>query len=69
MIDIEELIYSGPRIKDLSSGEILEYDKFIKEDIEQLMKNNDISEDDIIVFTKSLINAFENIRYKQTKSN
>ena len=71
MIDIDELIYSDPRLKELSSKEMIEYDKFMRQDIEHLMKEENISESDIILFAKSLTNVFfivtEDIRRKKSK--
>ncbi len=71
MIDIDELIYSDPRVKELSSKEMIEYDKFMRQDIEYLMKDENISESDIILFAKSLTNVFfivtEVIRRKKSK--
>ena len=58
MIDIDELIYSDPRLKELSAKEMIEYDKFMRKDIEYLMKEENISESDIILFAKSLTNVF-----------
>ena len=71
MIYIDELIYSDPRLKELSSKEMIEYDKFMRQDIEYLMKDENISESDIILFAKSLTNVFfivtEDIRRKKSK--
>ena len=71
MIDIDELIYSDPRLKELSSKEMIEYDKFMRQDIEHLMKKENISESDIILFAKSLTNVFfivnEDIRSEKSK--
>ena len=71
MIDIDELIYSDPRLKELSSKEMIEYDKFMRQDIEHLMKEENISESDIILFAKSLTNVFfvvtEDIRREKSK--
>ena len=71
MIDIDELIYSDPRVKELSSKEMIEYDKFMRQDIEYLMKDENISESDIILFAKSLTNVFfvvtEDIRREKSK--
>ena len=71
MIDIDELIYSDPRLKELSAKEMIEYDKFMRKDIEYLMKEENISESDIILFAKSLTNVFfivtEDIRRKKSK--
>lgn len=58
MLDIDELIYSDPRVKELSSKEIIKYDKFMRQDIEYLMNEENISESDIILFAKSLTNVF-----------
>ncbi len=71
MIDIDELIYSDPRLKELSSKEMIEYNKFIRQDIEYMMKEENISESDIILFAKSLTNVFfivnEDIRREKSK--
>ena len=71
MIDIDELIYSDPRLKELSSKEMIEYDKFMRQDIEYMMKEENISESDIILFAKSLTNVFfivnEDIRREKSK--
>ena len=71
MIDIDELIYSDPRLKELSSKEMIEYDKFMRRDIEYLLKEVNVSESDIILFAKSLTNVFfivnEDIRREKSK--
>ena len=71
MIYIDELIYSDPRVKELSSKEMIEYDKFMRRDIEYLLKEVNVSESDIILFAKSLTNVFfvvtEDIRREKSK--
>ena len=71
MIYIDELIYSDPRLKELSSKEMIEYDKFMRRDIEYLLKEVNVSESDIILFAKSLTNVFfvvtEDIRREKSK--
>ena len=71
MINIDELIYSDPRLKELSSKEMIEYDKFMRRDIEYLLKEVNVSESDIILFAKSLTNVFfvvtEDIRREKSK--
>lgn len=71
MIDIEKLIYSDPRLKDLSTKEMEKYDKFVRHSIEQLITDKSISETEIILFIKAAIETFfiviEDIRREKSK--
>lgn len=71
MINIWTLMYSDPRLNNLSLIELKEYDDFLKSGIEDLLHDKNISEDEIILVTKSLIEIFfktlEQNRRKKSK--
>lgn len=71
MIDIEELIYSQPKIKDLSIKEMSEYDRFMRYSIGQLIDEGIIQESDIILLAETFANAFfkmvEEVRREKSK--
>lgn len=58
MIDIEELIYSHPKIKDLSIKEMAEYDRFMRCSVVQLINDGNMPESDIILLAETFANAF-----------
>lgn len=58
MIDIEELVYSDPRLKELSIKEMEEYERNMKSDIAELTRDGDVSDEDIRLVAKSLIDIF-----------
>ncbi|MBP9476997.1 MAG: hypothetical protein KBF12_00085 [Sebaldella sp.] len=57
MNEIDKIILSDPRIKDLNKKELTEYEIFTKNDIGYLIEEG-VSEPDIILFVKSLIEVF-----------